>query len=599
VSDFNMGAMENKGLNVFNTKFVLARPETATDGDYEGIETVIAHEYFHNWTGNRITCRDWFQLSLKEGLTVFRDQQFSADQGSAAVKRLSDVRGLRGSQFPEDAGPLAHSVRPDSYIAIDNFYTATIYQKGAEIVRMMHRLLGADDFRNGMDLYVARHDNNAVTIEDFVRALSDGGKRDLAAFIDWYAQAGTPELSVSERHEGGRYTLTLRQQTRPTPGQPEKKALPIPVAMGLIAPDGRQVAERLLLLTEAEQDFVFDDLPERPVPSLLRGYSAPVKLAGLSRAQLAFLAAHDTDPFVRWDSGQQYATGVMLEMIADGTRRLDPGLLAAMQATLAGADADPAFAAEALSLPGESYIADQMAVVEVEAIHAVRKFLRAELGGAMGDAFRATYDRLTDTGAYQIDGAAMGRRALRNTCLAYLAAAGDVALAKAQYDAQANMTDVLAGLSAMNASDGPERAAALADFHARWRHDDLVLDKWFSLQAMSPRASTPQDVRALYRHPDFDLKNPNRARSLVGAFASGNPLHFHAADGSGYRFLADAVIALDPINGQMAARTINPLGQWRRQDGGRQALMRAELERVLAVPKLSRGTYEKASKALG
>jgi aminopeptidase N len=598
VSDFNMGAMENKGLNVFNTKYVLARPETATDGDYEGIETVIAHEYFHNWTGNRITCRDWFQLSLKEGLTVFRDQQFSADQGSAAVKRLSDVRGLRAGQFPEDAGPLAHSVRPDSYIAIDNFYTATIYQKGAEIVRMMHRLLGVEGFRAGMDLYVARHDNDAVTIEDFVRALSDGGGRDLSGFVDWYAQAGTPELAVSERYEDGRYVLTLRQHTAPTPGQPDKKPLLIPVAMGLLGPDGSQVAERLLLLTEASQDFVFEDMAERPVPSLLRGYSAPVKLSGLSRAQLAFLAAHDTDPFVRWDSLQQYATGVMLEMIAGGTRTLDAGLLDAMRAILAGADADPAFAAEALMLPGEAYIADQMAVVDVVAIHEVRRFLRAELGRALNDMLRTTYHRLADTGPYQIDGAAMGRRALRNACLGYIAAAGDVALAKAQYDAQANMTDVLAGLAAMNASDGPERVAALAHFHAKWRQDDLVLDKWFSLQAMSPRSAAPLDVRALYRHPDFDLKNPNRARSLVGAFASGNPLHFHAADGAGYRFLADAVIALDAINGQMAARTINPLGQWRRQDSGRQALMRAELERILAVPKLSRGTYEKASKAL-
>jgi aminopeptidase N len=598
VSDFNMGAMENKGLNVFNTKYVLARPETATDGDYEGIEIVIAHEYFHNWTGNRITCRDWFQLSLKEGLTVFRDQQFSADQGSAAVKRISDVRGLRAGQFPEDAGPLAHPVRPDSYIAIDNFYTSTIYQKGAEIVRMMHMLLGPRGFRAGMDLYVARHDNDAVTIEDFIRALADGGGRDLSAFVDWYAQAGTPELSVSEKFEAGRYTLTLRQHTRPTPGQPDKKPLPIPVAMGLLDPDGRQVAERLLLLTEAEQNFVFDDLPALPVPSLLRGYSAPVKLSGLSRAQLAFLAAHDTDPFVRWDSGQQHTTGLMLEMIAGAERRLDPDLLAALQSTLAGADADPAFAADALSLPGQGYLADQMAVVDVVAIHEVRHFLRVEIGRAMGDALRATYDRLTDTGPYQIDGAAMGRRSLRNTCLHYLASAGDIALAKAQYDAQANMTDVLAGLAAMSSSEAPERSEALADFHARWRHDDLVLDKWFGLQAMSARPSTMEDVRALYRHPDFDLRNPNRARSLIGAFANGNPLHFHAANGSGYRFLTDAVIALDAINGQMAARTINPLGQWRRHDAGRQAMMREQLERVLAVPKLSRGTYEKASTAL-
>ena len=614
VSDFNMGAMENKGLNVFNTKYVLAAPQTATDSDYQGIETVIAHEYFHNWTGNRVTCRDWFQLSLKEGLTVFRDQQFSADQGSAAVKRVSDVRGLRAAQFPEDGGPLAHPVRPDSYIAIDNFYTATIYQKGAEVVRMMHAMLGAAPFRAGMDLYFARHDNNAVTIEDFVQALQDASGVDLQAFIGWYAQAGTPELSVSDHYDpvSRRYRLTLRQCTPPTPGQPDKKPLPIPVAMGLLDAEGRELpttlngetekaGTRMLLLRDVEQEFVFTDVAAAPTPSLLRGYSAPVKLVGMTQDRLRFLAARDSDSFVRWESAQQYATGIILAMVAQGgTPALDAGLKQAMAATLAGADRDPAFAAIALTLPQEDFVAEQMAVVDVDAIHASRDFLRASLGQQMHDALRATYDRLTDTGPIRIDGGAIGRRALRNCCLGYLVAAGaeGVALAKRQFDAAANMTDVLAALSSLADTETEEREAALAKFHADWRHDDLVLDKWFMTQALSRLPGTLAVVRTLYRHPDFEMSNPNRVRALVGAFASGNPVRFHAASGAGYRFLADAIIDLDPINGQIAARLVNPLGAWRRQDAARGALMRAELERILALPKLSRGTYEKASKGL-
>jgi aminopeptidase N len=618
VSDFNMGAMENKGLNVFNTKYVLARPDTATDGDYEGIESVIAHEYFHNWTGNRVTCRDWFQLSLKEGLTVFRDQQFSADQGSAAVKRISDVQRLRSGQFPEDAGPLAHPVRPDSYMAIDNFYTATVYQKGAEVVRMLHTLLGPVGFRKGMDLYIARHDNNAVTIEDFVRALQDGAGVDLSGFVAWYAQAGTPDVTVSDAYDAAtrRYTLTLRQETRPTLGQPEKQPLPIPVAMALLGPDGRELptmlnsvgqrpGTRLLMLDQATQDFVFTDVPAPPVPSLLRGYSAPVKLLGVARERLRFLAAHDSDPFVRWDSGQQYATDTMLDMVAawrhDGTLAMDEGLLEAMAATLDGADADPAFAAVALTLPYVDFVADQMTVMDVEAIHAVRDFLREELGRRLGPALRATYDRLTDHGPYAIDGKAMGRRHLRNVCLSYLIAAGaeGVALAAAQFAGSGNMTDVLAALACLASTDTPERVAALSAFHARWHGDDLVLDKWFQIQAMSTLPRTLAAVRDLASHADFDLRSPNRVRALVGAFASGNPVRFHDASGEGYRFLADMILALDPMNGQVAARLVNPLGGWRRQDAARAALMRGELERIAAQPKLSRFTFEKASKALG
>ncbi|MDN3567728.1 aminopeptidase N [Paeniroseomonas aquatica] len=616
VSDFNMGAMENKGLNVFNTKYVLAKPETATDGDYQGIETVIAHEYFHNWTGNRVTCRDWFQLSLKEGLTVFRDQEFSADQGSRAVKRIRDVRGLRAAQFPEDAGPMAHPVRPDSYIEIDNFYTPTVYQKGAEVVRLLHTRIGAAAFRRGMDLYIARNDNRAVTIEEFVGAMQEASGIDLSAFMGWYDQAGTPELLAEDSYdaEAKRWTLTLRQSIPPTPGQETKHPVPIPVAMGLLDGSGGELATRLagenaaepgtrlLLLEQAEQRFVFEDVAAPPTPSLLRGFSAPVRLKGISPERLRFLAVHDTDPFVRWESGLQYAAGLMLGMVAARQRGEAPGfdeaLAEAVLATLRGAEADPAFAAEALALPGEGFLADQMEIADPQAIHQVRQHLRREIGRRCGAELRACYASLAEAGAYQVDGRSIGRRALRNSCLAYLVAAGDAGLAAAQYEAATNMTDTLAALSLLVDTTHPARDAALEAFHARWHGDELVLDKWFSIQAMSARPDAMEAVRALQAHPDFDLRNPNRARALIGAFASGNPQHFHAADGTGYRFLADAVIALDPINASMAARLISPLGMWRRQAPARAALMRRELRRILEVPKLSKGTFEKASKGL-
>ncbi len=607
VSDFNMGAMENKGLNVFNTKYVLAKPETATDSDYQGIESVIAHEYFHNWTGNRVTCRDWFQLSLKEGLTVYRDQEFSADQGSRVVKRIGDVRALRAGQFREDAGPLAHPVQPDHYITIDNFYTATVYNKGAEVIRMMATIIGREAFRRGMDLYFARHDNQAVTIDDFAQAMQDASGVDLTRFKRWYRQAGTPEVAASDSYDAAarRYTLTLKQHTAPTPGQPDKQPLAIPVAMGLLDGTGREIAARTLLFSEAEQSFVFDDVAERPVPSLLRGFSAPAKLSGVPLAQLQYLAAHDTDPFVRWESGQQYATHLLLRMAADWQRSeapmLEQGLTDALAATLRDADADPAFAAEALALPGEAFLADQMAVADVDAIHAVRDAARAAIGRALRGALRATYERLTDTGSYRIDGTSIGRRALRNTCLVYLAADGDadgIARAKAQFDAGQNMTDVLAALAVLSAIDCPERRAALDAFHARWHGDDLVLDKWFAIQAMSPLPDTPDAVRALAKHTDFDLRNPNRVRALVASFASGNQVRFHEPSGSGYRFVSDTIIALDPMNSQVAARLVPPLGQWRRVDPARQALMKQELQRILDAPGLSKGAYEMAMRSI-
>ena len=607
VSDFNMGAMENKGLNVFNTKYVLAKPDTATDGDYQGIEAVIAHEYFHNWTGNRVTCRDWFQLSLKEGLTVYRDQEFSADQGSRVVKRIGDVRALRAAQFREDAGPLAHPVQPDSYITIDNFYTATVYNKGAEVIRMMATIIGREAFRRGMDLYFARHDNQAVTIDDFAQAMQDASGVDLTRFRRWYHQAGTPQVAVSDSYDAAtrRYTLTLAQRTPPTPDQPDKQPLTIPVVMGLLDGAGREIASQTLLFGDTEQSFVFDDVAERPVPSLLRGFSAPAKLSGVPLSQLQFLAAHDTDPFVRWESAQQYATHLLLAMAAswrrDETPELDHGLIDAMAATLREADADHAFAAEALSLPGEAFLADQMAVADVDAIHAVRDSARTAIGQALRDDLRATYERLTDSGPYRIDGAAIGRRALRNACLAYLAAGGDadgIARAKAQFDAGQNMTDVLASLAVLSAIDCAERRAALDAFYARWRGDDLVLDKWFAIQATSPLPDTTSAVRALAKHADFDLRNPNRVRALVASFASGNQVRFHEPSGGGYRFLADTIIALDPMNSQVAARLVPPLGQWRRVEPARQALMQQELQRILDAPGLSKGTFEMATRSV-
>ncbi len=620
VSDFNMGAMENKGLNIFNTRYVLAKPDTATDTDYQNIEAVIAHEYFHNWTGNRVTCRDWFQLSLKEGLTVFRDQEFSADQGSRAVRRIAEVRTLRAIQFPEDDGPLAHPVRPDSYIRIDNFYTPTVYNKGAELVRMIRVLIGKEGFRRGMDLYISRYDNHAATIEDFVAAMQDAGGVDLGQFKRWYEQAGTPEITIEDRWDAAMrsYELTAQQKVPPTPGQPDKLPMLIPLAMALIGPDGNelptrledepagQVGTRVLPLADLRQSFRFVDVPAPPVPSLLRGFSAPVKLKDVPLDRLKFLAVHDTEPFARWEAGQQVATKILLDRIADHQRgeapaALDSDLIAAMQCILADADRDPAFAAEALTLPSEAFLADQLAVVDVDAIHATREGARTALGETLAGEFAAAYRDLADAGPYSIDGTSIGRRALRNTCLAYLAAAdpdNGAALALAQFEAGQNMTDVLAALTVLGDLDRPERAAALARFYELWSHDDLVIDKWFALQARSSLPQTPERVRDLTRHPVFERKNPNRVRALLGTFAQANQLRFHDASGAGYCFLADEVIALDPLNPTTAARLVQPLGSWRRHDPTRQALMRRELERVLATPDLSKNTYEMVAKSL-
>ncbi len=623
VSDFNMGAMENKSLNVFNDKYILADPESATDSDYAGIETVVAHEYFHNWTGNRITCRDWFQLSLKEGLTVFRDQEFSSDMRSRPVKRIQDVRNLRARQFPEDAGPLAHPVRPDAYIEINNFYTATIYEKGAEVIGMIHSLLGEDGFQKGMRLYVERHDGQAVTCDDFAAAMADANDIDLGQFKLWYAQAGTPEVAAEGRYDAGTgaYELTLTQTVPPTPGQPEKAPMHIPFAVGLLDAQGRGIelrldgesaaqaaTDRVLQLTRARQSFRFENLPEPKAVSLNRGFSAPVIVkAARDGAELAFLMAHDSDPFARWEAGQQYATDLLLARIkAIGAGRVtpfDPAFIEAIRQILRDSAIDPAFAAEAIRLPDEDYIADCMAVIDVEAIHAARQALRHEIAVALREDLVRVYEANRTAGPYSPDAAAAGRRAFKNAALAYLATLAPAkpkerARLAGQYHAADNMTDRMAALRLLVDIAGDERAAALADFESRFAGDPLVMDKWLMLQAISVLPDTLDRVVALMGHPAYSLRKPNKVRALVGAFTSSNPLRYHAADGSGYAFHADRTLELDPLNPQMAARLLAPLGRWRRFDQGRQEKMKAALERILAAPKLSRDTHEIASKSL-
>lgn len=622
VGDFNMGAMENKGLNVFNDKFVLARPDTATDGDYEFIESVIAHEYFHNWTGNRVTCRDWFQLSLKEGLTVFRDQQFTADMRSAAVKRIGDVRMLRGRQFPEDGGPLAHPIRPDSYIEINNFYTATVYEKGAEVVRMIHTLLGPGGFRKGMDLYFRRHDGQAVTCEEFVAAMEDAAGRDLNRFRRWYIQAGTPKLKAEGRYDevSRTYELTLGQSCPPTPGQETKEPFHIPVAIGLIDGEGRDMplrlvgedradapATRILELTEPVQTFRFADVAERPTPSILRDFSAPVIVEqALSEEERLHLMAHDSDPFNRWQAAQDIALEQLLRMVKAVQRGKeppsDPAFVKALGRTLADETLDPAFVAEMLALPGEDVVAERMGVVDVEAVHAARKALLCSVAEGLREPMMQTYRRHIDNSADPTDTAASGRRALKNRALAYLMETAESEmhdLCLRQYEGAATMTDAIAAMTQLAHRESPHRRRVLADFRQKWAGDRLVLDKWFSVQASSPRADTLERIRELMRDSAFTMHNPNKVRSLIGAFSSINPLRFHAADGAGYEFLADRVLELDAINPQVAARLLTPLGRWRRFDKDRQVKMKAQLWRILDHDGLSKDSYEIARKSLG
>jgi len=596
VADFNFGAMENKSLNIFNSRYILADPETATDLDYDAVAGVVAHEYFHNWSGNRVTCRDWFQLSLKEGFTVFRDQCFSADQGSAAVKRIEDVRILRAAQFPEDAGPLAHPIRPDSYIEISNFYTATIYNKGAEIIRMLHTLLGAEMFRKGTDLYFDRHDGTAATCEDFVRAMEDASGQDLAQFRLWYATAGTPRLTVRIADD----RLIIDQHVPDTPGQTGKPPLMIPLRLALFDPaTGTHNGDRLEVLTKARTEIALPAGSGRPVLSINRGFAAPITVeTDRTSADLAFLSAHDDDPFGRYEAMQQLMLDTLVTAVQTGSADHDP-VIAAVRTTLTNNALDPAFVGEAVLLPSEAFIGDQLEVVDPDAIHAAREALRCALGTTLSDHWDAAYRRhAADRFVYSPE--AKGARRLRNVALGYLAAArADDAgpLAFAQFSAADNMTDRLAALGTLANGDAPERSLALHSFYDRFRDNALVIDKWFATQVMSTRADTLAVVEALRTHPDFTLHNPNRVRALAGAFSM-NQLHFHAADGAGYRLLADLLLALDPINPQTAAKLLPPLGRWRRFDPARQALMRAQLERILAAPGLSKDLFEQASKSL-
>ena len=601
VSDFNMGAMENKGLNIFNTRYILADPDTATDADYDGVEGVVAHEYFHNWSGNRVTCRDWFQLSLKEGFTVYRDQSFSAAMGSPPVKRIEDVRLLRAAQFPEDAGPLAHPIRPDSYQEISNFYTATVYNKGAEVIRMMATLLGPERFRAGTDLYFERHDGEAATCEDFVRAMEEGGGIDLAQFRRWYEQAGTPKLHLALAQEGEEWFLDVTQAVPPTPGQGDKAPMMMPLRLAAFAMDGSGAAlpDTLATLTGAVQRIPLGRFAARPALSVNRGFSAPV-IVDFERApgELAWLAAHDDDPFARYEALQQLMLDSLVAAVS-GEAGDREAVIAAVGQTLAGAADDPAFVAEAVLLPSEAFIGDQMVTVDPDAIRRERLALQAAIGAALEREWRAILAQAAPP-ATDLTPAAKGRRRLRGVALAYLAASGkgDVpGLAFAIFSNADGMTERQAALATLAHGDSDERAHALDIFYQRYRDNPLVLDKWFQVQAWSQRADTVAAVAELARHGDFTLANPNRVRALYGAFA-GNQAAFHQADGAGYRLLADLVIALDPKNPQTAARMIPPLGRWKRFDDARAAMMKAELARILAQSGLSRDVTEQASKSL-
>ena len=608
VSDFNMGAMENKGLNVFNTRYVLADPDTATDADYDAVEGVIGHEYFHNWSGNRVTCRDWFQLSLKEGFTVLRDQLFSADMGSPAVKRIEDVRVLRSAQFPEDSGPLAHPIRPDSYQEISNFYTSTVYNKGAEVIRMMRSMVGEARFRKGTDLYFARHDGEAATCEDFVVAIEEGAGVDLGQFRLWYGQAGTPRVKARLEHEGDTAVLHLEQAVPATPGQPEKRAMPIPLRVALFDRETKSHrGEELIVLDQARATFAFGGFAAPPVLSINRGFTAPVAMeADRPVADLVFLAAHDDDPFARYEAMQSLIVQHLIAavsggMLCDAERQAGRDAIGrALAAVIADPALDDLMRGELMILPAESYLAEQLLVADPGAIHAEREGLKAWLGRELLGPLSALHDRASAV-RYGRDAAARGARKLKTQALVYLAAgAPEEAIRRAagQYGAADNMTDRQGALMVLCGLDTPLRAEMLGDFHKRYAGNALVIDKWFSLQAGSLHADVLQHARALASHPDFTMTNPNRVRALYMSLAV-NPKAFHAASGEGYRTIADLILALDPINAQTAARFVAPLGRWRRIEPARSAMMRAELERIAAAPSLSRDVAEQVTKSLG
>jgi aminopeptidase N len=618
VSAFNMGAMENKGLNIFNDKFVLASPSTATDTDYAHIEAVIAHEYFHNWTGDRITCRDWFQLCLKEGLTVFRDEEFSSDQRSRAVERIGSVRALRAHQFVEDAGPLAHAVRPEVYREINNFYTTTVYDKGSEVVRMIKVLLGPQLFREGMDLYFARHDGEAATVEQFVRCFADVSGRDFTQFMRWYTQAGTPEVVIATHYDAGAktYRIEAKQNVPPTPGQPHKEPMVIPLALGLVGKDGRDMSLMLdgrrldngvIELSKPDQRFVFTDVAERPTPSVNRNFSAPIKLnLPLDPSELHFLAAHDADPFNRWQAVQTLAMTLLVDHVAAlqnrAAPRSDEGLVAALGGILADSKLEPAFVALTLTPPSEADIAREIGGnVDPDAIHMARRALHAAIGEQLRPALTETYHRLAASGPYRPDAAGAGQRALKNLCLDFLAANSQdnaIALALAQYQSADNMTDRMAALETLSKHDRAERTQAIEDFYGRYADDPLIIDKWLALQAAIPEPTTLERVKALTSHPAFSMTNPNRIRALIGSFAQANHTQFNRMDGKGYDFVADIVLALDPKNPQVAARLTGAFRSWRALEPRRRERAENTLRRVAAAPSLSRDVGDIVARTL-
>ncbi len=613
VDDFNMGAMENKGLNVFNSKYVLARPETATDMDYEGIEGVIGHEYFHNWTGNRITCRDWFQLSLKEGLTVFRDQEFTADMTSRPVKRIHDVNVIRSFQFREDAGPMAHPIRPDFFIEINNFYTLTVYNKGAEVIRMIHTLLGPQGFRKGMDLYFSRHDGQAVTCDDFVQAMQDATGFDLGRFKRWYSQAGTPVLKVTTQYNESehRYTICIAQSCPPTPGREKKKPFFMPVNIGLLNDSGETFCEQTLIVKNESQKFHFDGVLQPPVCSFLRNFSAPVKVEmERGEQELAFLMAHDSDPFNRWDAGQQLAMQVLLTGITAYQKRTPfsvPEFFHHAFARLLGDEqSDPAFLALTLTLPSENWIGQQLSIIDPEAVFVTRQGMYSQLSLQHLDLLREKYYQFSAEGPYVYTAAEAGRRSLRNTILSYLLGGNTtgtvdrelLAVGEKQYRISDNMTDMLAALQGVVNGDRKLGDALLADFYTKWQHDPLVVDKWLTLQATCRLPGTLARVKKLTGHPAFSIKNPNKVRALIGAFCTTNHHQFHVEDGSGYRFLADQVLLLDPMNSQIAARLLTPLTLWRRYEHRLQERMLEQLRRIAQTGTLSDDVGEIVSRSL-
>jgi aminopeptidase N len=630
VDDFNMGAMENKGLNIFNTSCVLAKPETTTDAGFQRVEGVVAHEYFHNWTGNRVTCRDWFQLSLKEGFTVYRDSEFSADMGSRTVKRVEDVSLLRTLQFAEDAGPMAHPIRPESYIEISNFYTMTIYEKGAEIVRMLANLLGKENFRKGTDLYFERHDGQAVTTEDFVAALADASGKDLTQFKRWYSQAGTPRLQVTDEYneDTQEYSLHIKQTCPPTPECQQKLPFHIPIAMGLLGSAGdlplylkgaepdfetNDNTHAVIELTQAEQTFVFERVKEKPVPSLLRGFSAPVKLHyDYSREDLMLLMSRDSDGFNRWDASQQLSLQIINDVIAAYQRgediksiTIDSRLTDAFRSILQDESLDQAMVAYMLSLPSEAYMSELAEVVDVEAIHYSRAAVRKIIAGELRAEFERIYNAYDHEVAYAATAEAIAERSLKNVALAYLMLLGDDKIIRAceqQYLTANNMTDVMAALTQLINAEAPLAQElsgnALADFYERWKDESLVVNQWLTVQATCSLPNTLARVKALEIHNAYDSKNPNKIRALVSSFCNANAINFHDAAGEGYKFLANKIIVLNSQNPQIASRLLTPLTKWKKYGAARQALMKAQLERIIAEPNLSKDVFEVVSKSL-